>query len=177
MKRIVKLALASVAGVALFAGAGTYGAYWWNTGRYLQSTDDAYLQADYTTIAPKVSGYIQAVLVDDNQPVKAGQILARIDERDLHTALVPRFVVALDELDLAAEHAARLVDLVDGEANTIAHADAHRRRAASERTVDADLDRIGGEGQAAAGKQGDRGGEAGEANHVLVSGSEDVAMP
>jgi len=38
-------------------------------------------------IAPKISGYISEVLVEDNQPVKAGQLLARIDDRDFQTAL------------------------------------------------------------------------------------------
>ena len=53
------------------------------------ATDDAYVQADNTLIAPRVSGYISQVLVDDNQPVKAGEVLARIDDRDFQTALRP----------------------------------------------------------------------------------------
>jgi membrane fusion protein, multidrug efflux system len=87
MRRIVKRGVAAAAGVALLAGVGAYGVYWWETGRFLEATDDAYLQADYTTIAPKVSGYIEAVQVEDNQSVKAGQVLARIDARDYRTAL------------------------------------------------------------------------------------------
>ncbi|TPL23387.1 HlyD family secretion protein [Mesorhizobium sp. B2-4-9] len=75
---------------ALLASA-TAGGYWgygyWTTGQYLESTDDAYLKADYTTVAPKVSGYIAAVLVHDNQPVETGQVLARIDDRDFRAAL------------------------------------------------------------------------------------------
>ena len=78
--------MASV-GVVVLAGAGTYGWYWFKTGRFLESTDDAYVKADYTTIAPKVSGYIAEVAVEDNQSVKAGQVLARIDDRDYRTAL------------------------------------------------------------------------------------------
>jgi membrane fusion protein (multidrug efflux system) len=77
-----------VAGVvALLAGAGYYGHYYWTAGRFLVSTDDAYLQADTVIISPKVSGYLSAVMVGDNQPVKAGQILARIDDRDYATSL------------------------------------------------------------------------------------------
>ena len=45
------------------------------------------MQADSITIAPRVAGYIAEVLVTDNQPVKSGQVLARIDDRDLRTAL------------------------------------------------------------------------------------------
>jgi membrane fusion protein (multidrug efflux system) len=84
--RIKQGLIAGVSAVVLAAG-GYWGADYWRTGRFLESTDDAYLQADYTTIAPKVSGYIAEVLVADNQPVKAGQVLARIDDSDFRTAL------------------------------------------------------------------------------------------
>jgi membrane fusion protein (multidrug efflux system) len=87
MRRIVKQIAGGVAALALLAGGTGYGWYWWQTGRYVESTNDAYVKADYTTVAPKVSGYIAAVLVEDNQPVTAGQILARIDDRDFNTAL------------------------------------------------------------------------------------------
>jgi membrane fusion protein (multidrug efflux system) len=69
------------------AGVAVFGHYYLTTGRYLQTTDDAYVKADSTIIAPKVSGYIAEVLVADNEPVKAGQLLARIDDRDFKTAL------------------------------------------------------------------------------------------
>jgi membrane fusion protein (multidrug efflux system) len=78
------LALALALGVA---GAADFGYGYFTTGRYLESTDDAYVKADSTIISPKVSGYIAEVLVGDNQPVKAGQLLARIDDRDFRTAL------------------------------------------------------------------------------------------
>jgi membrane fusion protein (multidrug efflux system) len=78
------LALALALGVAAAADFG-YG--YLATGRYLESTDDAYVKADSTIISPKVSGYIAEVLVGDNQPVKAGRLLARIDDRDFKTAL------------------------------------------------------------------------------------------
>jgi len=69
------------------AGAAQLGWDYWTVGRFNVSTDDAYVQADNTTIAPKVPGYIDAVLVGDNEHVKAGQVLARIDERDFRVAL------------------------------------------------------------------------------------------
>ncbi len=78
------LALALALGVA---GAADFGYGYLTTGRYLESTDDAYVKADSTIVAPKVSGYIAEVLVGDNEPVKAGQLLARIDDRDFRTAL------------------------------------------------------------------------------------------
>src|SRR5215472_14896325 len=46
------------------------------------STDDAQVDGHVTAISPKISGNVEAVLVDDNQQVKAGQVLVRIDARD-----------------------------------------------------------------------------------------------
>lgn len=53
-----------------------------------QSTNDAYVSADFTLIAPKVAGFIDEVLVEDNQPVKAGQLLARIDAQDYQASVM-----------------------------------------------------------------------------------------
>src|SRR5579872_6396347 len=78
------LALLATLGVA---GAADFGHYYLKTGRYLETTNDAYVQADSTIIAPKVSGYIAEVMVSDNEKVKAGQLLARIDDRDFRAAL------------------------------------------------------------------------------------------
>ena len=88
------------AAVAVLAGASWYGFDYWTVGRFLVSTDDAYVKADNTTVAPKVSGYLHEVLVGDNERVTAGQVMARIDDRD--------FKVALDQAkaDVAAAEAA-----------------------------------------------------------------------
>jgi membrane fusion protein (multidrug efflux system) len=83
---IRRAALAMAAAFGL-AGAAYFGHYYLSTGRYLETTDDAYVKADSTIIAPKVSGYISQVLVADNEKVAAGQLLARIDDRDFKTAL------------------------------------------------------------------------------------------
>src|SRR6202049_1642119 len=95
--RRVLMAGAAVAGIS---GAAWYGWGYWTVGQYLVSTDDAYVKADSTTVAPKVSGYLREVLVGDNERVKAGEVLARVDERD--------FRVALDQAksDVAAANAA-----------------------------------------------------------------------
>jgi membrane fusion protein (multidrug efflux system) len=86
-RQAIKRAALAVALILGVAGATDFGHYYLTTGRYLQTTDDAYVKADSTIIAPKVSGYISDVLVSDNEPVKAGQLLARIDDRDFRTAL------------------------------------------------------------------------------------------
>src|SRR5882672_5230644 len=69
------------------AAATGFGHRYWTVWQYQQSTDDAFVQADFTTVAPKVSGYIAEVLVQDNDKVEAGRVLARIDDRDFRTAL------------------------------------------------------------------------------------------
>src|SRR6202012_1281832 len=78
------LALAVALGIA---GVGDFGHTYWTSWRFLETTDDAYVQADSTIVSPKVSGYLADVLVGDNERVKAGQLLARIDDRDFVTAL------------------------------------------------------------------------------------------
>jgi len=82
-----KQQLIGAAGLLFLAAAADYGKYYWTTGQFLVSTDDAYVQAHSVLISPKVSGYISEVPVDDNQVVKAGQVLARIDPQDYRTAL------------------------------------------------------------------------------------------
>ena len=74
--------------------AGQWGWHWWTDGRFEEATDDAFLQADKVTVAPKVGGFVAESLVTDNQPVKAGDVIARIDDRDYQVAL------AQDEADL-----------------------------------------------------------------------------
>jgi membrane fusion protein, multidrug efflux system len=95
--------------VATLAIVGTtgFGHYYVTTGRYLETTDDAYVQADSTIVAPKISGYVSKVLVADNEPVKAGQLLAKIDDRD--------FQAALDEAHAAVASAEAAVSNLDAQ--------------------------------------------------------------
>ena len=78
------LAAAALVGIAL---GGWYGHDYWARGRFMVSTDDAYLEADNVIVSPQVSGYVASVLVEDNQQVKAGQVLARVDDRTYLAAL------------------------------------------------------------------------------------------
>jgi len=81
-----KVILGAVAIAALLTAAD-FGYRYITVGQYVESTDDAYVKADSTIVAPKVPGYIAELLVDDNQPVTAGQVVARIDDRDYRAAL------------------------------------------------------------------------------------------
>jgi len=83
----LKRLLIGAAALVFLAAAAAYGIYYWTTARFLVSTDDAYVEAHSVLISPKVTGYISEVPVDDNQAVKAEQVIARIDPRDYQTAL------------------------------------------------------------------------------------------
>jgi membrane fusion protein (multidrug efflux system) len=86
-RRRRRLIVAVIAGAILLVAAIGLGRYWYTTLRWLESTDDAYTQADNTAIVPKVSGYISELLVTDNQRVKAGDVLLRIDPREYQAAV------------------------------------------------------------------------------------------
>ena len=81
-----RLILGAVVLVAVgFAGHAGYG--YWTVGRFMVATDDAYLKADITAIAPKVLGYVQKIAVTENQPLKAGDLLMQLDDGDYQNAL------------------------------------------------------------------------------------------
>jgi membrane fusion protein (multidrug efflux system) len=82
-KRVVlPLVLLAAAG-----GGGWYGYDWWTQGRFLVSTDDAYVKANVTTVAAKVAGHVVDVPVSNNTHVKAGDVIARIDDGDYRNAV------------------------------------------------------------------------------------------
>ena len=81
--RMVFLAI----GAVVIGAAGFYAYDWWTNGRFIVSTDDAYVGADAATIAPKITGYIKTVAVSNNEHVKAGDPLVIIDDADYRIAL------------------------------------------------------------------------------------------
>jgi membrane fusion protein (multidrug efflux system) len=88
--------------VVLLASGVSGGWYWWKVLRFLQSTDDAYVQSDVTLISPKVEGYIKKVKVTDNQEVAEGAILFVIDDRDFKAKLAQaQAAVATGEATIA----------------------------------------------------------------------------
>jgi membrane fusion protein, multidrug efflux system len=109
-KRRAAKSLLVIAVAVLLAGGGSwYGWSWWTIGRFIESTDDAYVGGDVTTIASKVAGFIDTVAVADNQAVKAGDLLVRLDDRDYRAQL------ARAEASVAAQQA------------TLVNLDANRR--------------------------------------------------
>ncbi|MGH8780050.1 HlyD family secretion protein [Paraburkholderia sp.] len=83
-RRIPWMLLAIVIVVVVLAAAVSY---WLFVGRFIESTDDAYVGGDVTVMAPKVNGFVTDVLVKDNQFVHANQVLIQLDARDYDARL------------------------------------------------------------------------------------------
>lgn len=108
--------------VALLAAGGWYGYHWWTTGRFMVSTDDAYIQGDIATISPKVTGYVAEVRVVANQSVKAGDVLVKLDDGDYSNALEQaKAQITTAELSLH-----RIDAQIDGAKASLAQAEASR---------------------------------------------------
>ena len=111
-----------VIALALLAGAGYYGYKYWTDYRFMISTDDAYIQGDIATIAPKVSGYVAKVEVQENQLVKKGDVLVTLDDGD--------YTIAVDQAKASLESAHLAVDRLDAQ---ITGGDASLSQAKAER--------------------------------------------
>jgi membrane fusion protein (multidrug efflux system) len=81
--RLVLLALVLIA--ASIGGWKFYG--WFTEGRFVVSTDDAYVKADQSIVAAKISGLVASVAVEDNQAVRAGDVLVALDDGDYKLAV------------------------------------------------------------------------------------------
>ncbi len=101
---VVRLVLI-VVGLGLLLLALVVGIGWWTHGRFVQGTNDAYVKADQVTISPKVSGYVEAVYVSDNQAVTAGEPLVKIDGATYDATLAAQLAgVAARQADIEAAH-------------------------------------------------------------------------
>ncbi|WP_337995461.1 HlyD family secretion protein [Oleispirillum naphthae] len=132
-----KRLILGAAAAALCIG-GYSGWSWYGHGRFIESTDNAYVSGDIVAIAPKVPGRIAALAVADNQPVKAGDLLLRLDDAD--------YRAAVDQAQGQLDAAAAAVAVVDGNiavaGSSIAEAEAALASAQAERTrASADLAR------------------------------------
>jgi membrane fusion protein, multidrug efflux system len=81
-----KLVLMGV-GVLLALAAAAYGVHYLLVGRFMVSTDDAYVRANNTTLGARVSGHVAAILPGDNTLVHAGDVIFRIDDGDYRIAV------------------------------------------------------------------------------------------
>ena len=106
---MVKLNIKKTVGLVLCLGAVAVAVSGWTWASSIgqRSTDNAYIRGDVTSVAPKVAGYVRAMEVEDNQAVRAGDVLFRIDDRDYRA----RLAQAIADVETAR---ARLVN-VDAE--------------------------------------------------------------
>ncbi|MBU6456552.1 MAG: HlyD family secretion protein [Bradyrhizobium sp.] len=81
-----KLVLPGIIGLVALAAAA-YGVHYFLVGRFYVSTDDAYVRANNTTLGASVSGHLAAILVGDNAPVRAGEVVFKIDDGDYRIAV------------------------------------------------------------------------------------------
>jgi membrane fusion protein (multidrug efflux system) len=84
--RARKLALLGAVLLLAVGAGGTFGYRWWTVGRFIEATDDAYVSAHNTTLAAKVAGYVSTIAVEDNSHVRAGDVIATIDDGDFQLA-------------------------------------------------------------------------------------------
>lgn len=84
---LLRRSVVAAIGAMLLAGALGGGYLYLDSAEHFQSTDDAFIAARQTALAPKVSGYLTAVPVTDNEHVTTGDVIARIDDRDYRIAL------------------------------------------------------------------------------------------
>jgi membrane fusion protein (multidrug efflux system) len=105
----------------LLGSAGSYfGHEWWTSGRFMVSTDDAYVGADFTTVSPRIAGYVTTVLAETNKPVRAGDALVTLDDSD------ERLAVAAAQSQIASQTAAigRIDRQIDAAKTTVIQAKA-----------------------------------------------------
>jgi len=81
--RLAPIIAGAVTATLVIAG----GVMWWTNKQKFETTDNAFVQADKVSVAPQVDGYISEVLVQDNERVVAGQVVARIDDAVLRAQL------------------------------------------------------------------------------------------
>ena len=101
-----QLIFAALAIVLVLAAAG--GWHWWTVWRFLQSTDDAYVESDTSVISPKVAGYIAAVRVQNNQFVHKGEVLFTIDDSDFKAKALAAEAAVANERAAIATYDSRL---------------------------------------------------------------------
>ena len=131
-RRQAWIAGGSLAAVTVLA----FASYWLTTGRYLQTTDDAYVRADWVALSPRIAGYVAKVEVADDQPVQAGDVLVRLQDQDYRARVEQaQASVAEAQAALAAAQAGQQLaaERINQRQHAIQQAEATVRSATAER--------------------------------------------
>ena len=131
VKRLLRPAIVLLVVVAVLVTAG----WWFTEGRYVESTDNAYVQGDIAVLSPRIDGNIASILVQDNQHVRAGDPLITLDASDWQARL-DQARAAEAEAEAAIATARRQIGqqqaMIDVAAAAIAQAQAEQVRAAAD---------------------------------------------
>jgi membrane fusion protein, multidrug efflux system len=117
IQRILVIAIGSL----LCAAVIWFAWFWWTEGRFIETTDDAYVGGDITTLSSKIAGFIEKVSVIDNQPVQAGDLLVKLDDRDYRAQLaraqasVTAQIAALANLDASRRLQQSMIDQAEAD--------------------------------------------------------------
>ncbi len=123
------------AALAAAIGIGVTASWWFTEGRYIESTDNAYIQGDIAVLSPRIEGDVTAIKVADNQPVRAGDPLIVLDPADWRARLA-QSAAAAAEATAAIETAQRQVRqqraTIDAAQAAIVQAQAEQARATAD---------------------------------------------
>lgn len=131
----MRRAILSVVLLVAVAGGGFLGYRWWTEGRFVESTDNAYVHADITVVSPRVAGYVRDVRAVDNASVRAGDVLMTIDDRDFAARVrEAEAALAAQRAAVATAESQRALQepTIARAAAALTSADAEKRRADSE---------------------------------------------
>ncbi len=131
-----KRTIGAILGILILAGAG----YFVHEALMYQSTDDAYVETTTVQVSPKVSGHITKVYVTDNQPIKAGMVVAEIDKTDYEVALAQataRYERALlNQTNAKANYAASQTNIENAKRDLDRYTALYESGAVSKQTLD-----------------------------------------
>ena len=121
--------------LAVAIGIGVTASWWFTEGRYIESTDNAYVQGDIAVLSPRIEGDVTAIKVADNQRVRAGDPLIVLDPADWRARLA-QATAAAAEATAAIETAQRQVGqqraTIDAAQAAIVQAQAEQARATAD---------------------------------------------